>query len=189
MPKWVSGLCATKPDTESYVVFKLEAPGDIRRLRWGGRFFRGNDFNKLFYSFDGKTWTEKKWSYRQAPKVTQNKRRSSVADYETLKTVPAGTRTIWLKYWFLRKGPIKDPAKLHLATQLRADADYVPAVRGRRPPVEVTYCWTERHGKMDVEKTHTKVVKSYPASYTVTVRGDRQPTMKSVKIRLADSGN
>jgi len=181
---WETGLLAKEPGRESYVVFKVTTPGRMRRVRWGGRFPDDNANNKLFYSFDGKSWTEKPWSYAQRVKDTQNRRREHVAIYEQLDSLPKGTTTVYLKYWFLRRGAPGGKWQRLLTPGIRIDADYLPASRGKRPPVEVTYCWNEYHGRAKVEKTHKKVIDSYPTTYGIIVKGDREPTMNWVRVRL-----
>ena len=157
-------------------------------MRFGGQFLGGNDTNKLYYSLDGKAWTEKEFTYAQAPKVSANPRRSVIADYETVDSLPEGTRAVWVKFWFRRNGPIKDPYKLSLATALRVDADYVPVVGGTPAPVDVIYHYVERHGDRQVEKTHVQTIRQYPTTYKVTVAGDKEPFMRWVEVRLAGQG-
>lgn len=184
LPGWQAGLCCVKPGKESYVVFKVATPGELRRLRWGGRFFDDNETSKLFFSFDGKKWHEQPWTYEQRIKDTPNGRREHVSIYEVLDKFPKGAKCVWLKYWFLRPASAKEKHELLLTPGIRIDADYTPASRGKRPPVEVTYCWTQYEGGVATEKTRTKVIDKYPTDFSIVVKGDKEPTMNYVSVRL-----
>ena len=182
-PDWLTGLLCKEPGKESYVIFKVSTPGEMKWLRWGGMFVDNNETSKLFYSFDGKEWTEKPWSYTQRAKDEKNTLREQVSLYEVLDKFPKGAKEVWLKYWFFRPEGAKEGTLL-LTPGIRIDADYVPAVRGKRPPVEVTYCWNQYEGGVATEKTHTKVIDEYPTKHGIIVKGDQEPTMKWVQVRL-----
>jgi len=184
LPSWQTGLCCAEPGKESYVVFKVETPGELRRVRWGGRFYDDNDTTKLLYSFDGRKWREQPWTYKQRIKDTPNGRREQVALYEVLDKFPKGAKRVWLKYWFFRHATAEKEPQLLLTPGIRIDADYLPAHRGKRPPIEVTYCWTQYTGGVATEKTHTKVIDKYPSEYGIIVKGDKEPTMKYVSVRI-----
>ena len=185
--KWVRGICARTPGRESYLVFKVQTPGPMKRLRWGGRFERAGGQSKLYYSFDGKSWKEKPWSFEHALKETRNKHRASVANYEAIRTFPKDLNTVWVKFWFLKEAPVKEHCHLHLMTGLRIDADYLQAGADLPPvPCEVIYCWEEIHDERR-EKTHTEKVASYPHRYKVRVAGTEEPVMKWVRMQLSES--
>lgn len=184
LPGWQMGLCSKTPGKESYVTFKVTTPGEMKKLRWGGRFIDDNETTKLFYSFDGKKWTEKPWTYKQRVKDTANDKREQVALYEVLDKFPPGCKEVWLKYWFMRPAAAGTKPELLLTPGIRIDADYLPQVRAKRPPMVVTYCWTQYEGDKETEKTHRKVIEKYPSQYGIVVKGDREPAMKWVKVEL-----
>jgi hypothetical protein len=186
-PEWNWGWLAAETGKESYVVFKVSTPGDLKKIRWGGRFVDDNENNKLFYSFDGNNWTAQPWTYTQRVKDTANEKRAQVALYEVLDKFPKGTKEVYLKYWFFRPADADEDARL-LLSGMRIDADYAPAARASRPPVEVTYCWTQDVDGQAVEKTHTKVIDTYPTRYGIIVRGDNEPMMKWISVRLKTEG-
>jgi hypothetical protein len=185
---WVRGIVAKDPAAESELIYRFETPGDIKRLTMGGRVHGDdNERVKYFWSTDGKKWHELKWTFRQAVKKSANTRRGLLPDLETTEDLPTGTREVFVKFWFAARGePQPDGYYLHLANALRIDVHHEPADKRPVPPVEVTYQWTEHHGDKAVDKTLTKVAKSFPASFEVTVAGDAEPTMKSVTLRLAE---
>ena len=184
-PRWTRGICAKEGGKESVLVYKVTAPGDIRRVRWGGRFrATANDVSEMYYSRDGKTWTKQKMSDRWTfPKSkTPN---LYPAYWETTEDFPAGTRTVYLKYRFERPVPKKDPAELNLATHVRMDVDYVPRAKTGTAPVEIVYTWAEGDNKNLVEKTHRELAPKLPHAYTIKVDEKVKPLMRSVRMRVA----
>jgi hypothetical protein len=213
---WITGLCSREGDKESYVIYKVTTPGDVTKVRWGGRFRSApTDVNEMSWSLDGKGWTKQPMSTRWTfPKSdTPN---LYVAYSETTAGFPVGTKTVFLKYLFKRSVPKRDMGDLHLATALRIDAEYVPErkarskVEGLRPKeqptgagpsavpldlrpstldlpfLQITYTWVEDEHGKSVEKTHTEVVRSLPYSYKITVGGEGKPLMKSMRMRLVE---
>jgi hypothetical protein len=178
---WVTGICAQHSGDESYVVFRVDTPGDMRRLVCGGQFRDDNTDNKMFYSLDGTNWTEMPFTYDQAVEDTANTDRQWVAMYETL-VPPAGTRTVWVKYWFYRAAGLSG-YMLQLMTGLSIDAWHDPVgADGDLPPVDVTYCWSEFSGGQEQVRTDTHTVAGYPDTYNITVGGDATPMMKWVEV-------
>ena len=183
--KWLRGLCAAKGGKESTLVYRVTAPGDVRHVRWGGRFrATKDDLNEMHYSTDGKTWKQQpmssRWTYPRS--TTPN---WYIAYSETTGGFEKGTRTVFLKYRFRRPVPKKDPAELHIGTSIRIDVDYVPPARTGPAPLEVTYCWAEGDEKNPVEKTHTELARTLPHTYTLTIDGEEKPLMKWVRMRIA----
>jgi len=183
-PQWTRGICAKEGGKESTLVYKVTAPGAIKRVRWGGRFrATANDVNEMYTSLDGKTWTKQpmsdRWTFPKSE--TPN---LYPAYWETTEGFPAGTRTVHLKYRFERPVPKKDPAELNLATHVRMDVDYIPRAKTGSAPTEVTYKWVEGEGKDAVEKTHTEVAAVLPHTYKINVAPEGKPLMKSVRMRV-----
>jgi len=177
---WVTGLCAQKPDVESLLRLKVVTPGVMRRVRWGGRRL-ASGVNELTYSLDGLRWHTLPWTGRDSSRRLKGKS-VYVAEYETLERLPAGTRAVWLGYRFLRERP-REHCQMHLVSSIRIDADYVPPGLGRTPPLEVTYCWAERKGSEEVERTHTELAGKLPHEYRIEVNRDAKPRMKWARMQ------
>src|SRR5262249_32797332 len=78
---------------DAYLVYRLDAPGDLTRVNFGGRFCNRapKSHTDLLYSLDaGKTWA-KVWSLRRTTPPWD------VIHYETVE-IPGGHRAVWLKY-------------------------------------------------------------------------------------------
>ncbi len=179
---WVSGLCAKEPDTPCELVYKVSAPGEIRQVRWGGRFRADTDcLNEMYYSTDGKQWRRRPWTNRWT-KPDSPVPNLYVAVNETTKDVTGST--VFLKYRFQRPKPQKDRGVLHLVSALRIDVDYVPPGGVGAVPVEIAYCWAEAVDGKHVEKTHTERVTTLPHDWRITVDGNDKPLMKWVRMRL-----
>ncbi|MFB3891399.1 MAG: hypothetical protein ACE15C_05175 [Phycisphaerae bacterium] len=195
---WVCGLRAKEPGKESTIVYKVTAPGDVRQVRWGGRFKVGAGcVNEMLYSTDGKTWKKQELSGRWI--VADSPARKIYRPFnETTADWPPGTRTVWLKYRFIR-----EQGEPVLMTALRVDVDYAPPGASLALPVEVTYCWEEEEAPAApvkagdppltplaksklVEKTATEVVRRLPFSWSINVGGPAKPMMKWVRMRLYD---
>ena len=148
-------------------------------MRWGGRFRTADgDVTEMFYSTDGATWQPQPWSGRwTTPDSPVPNHFTPVR--ETTEDLPAGTRTVFLKYRFVRPGEERT-----LLTSLRADVDYVPPGRTGTLPLEVTYCWQEDPDPA-ADKTHIEVVPHLPFTYTINIPGVERPLMKWVRLRLA----
>ena len=181
-PGWVRGLVTTKPGEECWLVFKVEAPGPITKVRWGGAFLGNHTLNKLFYSFDGRDWKEKEWSYGQAVKDTKNARRGIVPNYETIDKLPGGQKAVWLKYHFGVKEADKRKKYRAVIRGLRIDADYVPQGLGAFPPLKVVYSWYEFQGGKKVRKEHVEAITAPTQKFTIKVGGEKEPVMESVTV-------
>ena len=182
--KWVSGLCAREGGKESTLTYKVTAPGEIKRIRWGGRFrAEPDDLNEMHWSTDGRTWRKQSMSARWSFPASKTPNLYPAFN-ETTEGLPTGTKTVFLKYRFRRPVPKKDPAELHIANAIRIDVDYLPPAKTGPAPLEVAYCWAEGDEKNPVEKTHTELARTLPHPYNITVKGEEKPLMKWVRMRI-----
>ena len=187
-------LFADKGEEEAWVVFKVDAPRDITRINYGGRFYnRGLRAHiDLLHSFDGgKTW-QQSWT------LTDTKMPWDVIHYETVDKVPQGTQSVLFKYLWngYQAGP--DQASLYA---VRMEVDHKPADEGFKP-LEVTFTWWEpQEDKAEgkgfamprgacaftmVKRSHTQVVDRVPFTYAINTGGADHPVMESLRIRRQD---
>ena len=178
LPKWVTGLCVIKPKKEGYIISKVTAPAEITSANWGGWLDKKG--TKLYYSFDGKDWKEKKPSFKYTVKKDETKNHK-IAFYEAVPSIPKTARTVYFKYSFWRKEP-KELSQLWVGWSLRADLEYVPKGLGGFPGAKVTYCWFEETDGKQEEKKRTEAIKSVPHKFKVNVGGKEKPLMKWVKM-------
>jgi hypothetical protein len=176
-PGFQGTLHATKPNEDAYVVFRIDAPGDIRRVNYGGRLYNRapKAHIDLLHSFDeGKTWTR---SYS----LTDTAQPWDVLHYETVAAVPPGTRSVLLKY--LLNASEAGPAACSIYA-VRMEVDHIaPATIGG--PVEVTFRWSERaQDRSLVQRSHTQLVNQLPARYAINVGGIDHPIVNSLRINL-----
>ncbi len=98
-----------RPNEEAYVVFRIDSPRDMTRLVYGGRLYNRAPKSHIdfLHSFDGgKTWTK---SYS----LTDTKQPWDVIRYETIEQIPAGTKSVLMKY--LLESPTAGPG-MHAAS-------------------------------------------------------------------------
>ena len=163
------------PNTEGYVVFKINAPTDATSITYGGRF--SNRVPKshidLRHSFDGgKTWI-------QSYSLTDTKAPWDVIHYETINNIPTGTRSVLFKYAMTTPGTEAPSCNIFA---VRMELNHKLAAPGDGP-VEVTFNWSER--KKDytlVPRSHTQLVSKFPATYTINVGGDDHPIVDSLTV-------
>lgn len=182
---------------DAYLVYRLDAPRDIVRLTYGGRFYNrapGSHID-LLYSLDGgKNWT-KSWS------LTSTEPPWDVIHYETVE-IPQGHRSVWVKYLLNTSDPSPSGCSLYA---VRLEANYLPALPSLAPPsqrgegerfppyegeiqggpIEVTFCWSEPQADRTlVERRHTQLVTEVPFKYTINVGGEDHPVMNWLRVNL-----
>ena len=147
------------------VVFPVEAPGDITRVRFGlsGRVNDKTDTWTFDVSFDeGKTW-------KTVDRLAGPARFAS--KFVTASDVPAGTRKVLVRY-------SGQQTTVAMIFNLRIDVDYKEP-QGGVAPVKVTYVW-EEGGQ---EKQDVRVVSKPSDVYKILCA--TKPTMKSIVLELA----
>ena len=183
-------LFAEKGGEEAYVVFKVDAPRDITRVNYGGRFYnRGPHAHiDLRHSFDGgRTW-QQSWT------LTDTKQPWDTFHFETVDRVPPGTCSVLFKYLWNADEAGTAQASLYA---VRMEVNHKPADEGFKP-LEVTFTWWEpQEGKAEgkgvamprgacafplVKRSHTQVVDRVPLTYTINVGGADHPILESLRI-------
>ncbi len=161
---------------DAWLVYRIDAPSDIMRLNFGGRFHNramGSHVD-LLYSMDaGQTWI-KSWSLRRTTPPWD------VIHYETVQ-LPRGHRSVWVKYLLNSREPTPDGCSIFA---VRMEANYAPMDTSFKP-VQVTFNWSERQTDYSlVERSHTQTITRLPFKYTIDVRGEDHPVMNWLRINL-----
>ncbi|MCX5685805.1 MAG: hypothetical protein NT049_19290, partial [Planctomycetota bacterium] len=161
---------------DAYLVYRLDAPRDITRVTFGGRFYNRAPKSRIemAWSVDGKAWTTA-WS------LTSTEKPWDVIHYETVAP-PKGARQVWLKYLMNSPQAARDACSIY---SVRMEANYLPADAAAKP-VEVTFNWSERKADRSlVERSHTQLVEKLPFRYVVNVGGEDHPVVNSMQVNLA----
>jgi hypothetical protein len=174
---YMGTLHAEKANQEAWVVFRMDAPRDMTRVNYGGRFYNRapKSHIDMLHSFDGgKTWAK---SYS----LTDTNQPWDVIHYETINQVPPGTRSVLFKY-LLNSSAAGSAACSIFAVRMEANHKTADPTRA---PVEVTFTWNEvQKDRSLVERSHTELVSKLPAKYTINVGGEDHPVMKSLQLNL-----
>jgi hypothetical protein len=160
---------------DAYLVYQLDAPRNITRVTFGGRFYNRAPKSRidLAWSLDGKAWTQA-WS------LTSTEKPWDVVHYETV-SVPQGNRQVWLRYLMNSPQDKRDACSIY---SVRMEADYLPADAAFKP-VEVTFNWSEpQEDRSLIGRSHTQLVEKLPARYTINVGGEDHPVMNSLRVNL-----
>jgi len=171
------GVLYNKDSGEGYIVYRLDAPGDITRLTYGGRFYNRTPKSHIdmLHSFDGgKTWTTS-WT------LTDTQPPWDTIHYETIDA-PKGVKSVLVKY--LVSCPQEGGSDKCSIYAVRMEADYLPADATHKP-IEVTFNWSEvQKDRSLVERSHTEVVTKVPHKYAINVGGDDHPVMNYLRVGL-----
>lgn len=177
-PGYQGVLHAIKPNEEAYVVYRIDAPTDITRVTYGGRFYNRTPKAaiRLSHSFDGgKTWQK---SYE----LTSTKPPWDVIHYERVDKIPSGVRSVLLKYSLSASEAGSSACSIY---SVRMEANHQPVKPGFRP-IEVTFRWKEiQKDRSVIERSHTQRVEKTPARYTINVGGADHPAVDSLQVNLA----
>ncbi|MCX7046084.1 MAG: hypothetical protein NTX50_11440, partial [Candidatus Sumerlaeota bacterium] len=161
---------------DAYLIYRMDAPGDLTRLTYGGRFCNRapKSHCDLAYSLDGgKTW-KVSWT------LTSTEQPWDVIHYETVE-IPKGNRSVMVKYLMNSPDASKSGASIYA---VRMEANYQPPDTTFKP-VEVTFNWSEvQKDRSLVQRSHTQVIASAPAKYTINVGGEDHPVMNSLRVNL-----
>ncbi len=172
-PGYMGVMHAAKPNEEAYVVFRIDAPADLTRVTYGGRFYNRAPKSHigLLHSFDGgKIW-------KQTYSLTETKPPWDVIHYEKVEGVPAGTKSVLIKY--LWNGPEASTSGCSIYA-VRMEVNHTPVGGASLPsvPLAVTFNWSEvQKDRSRVERSHTQIVEKVPCRYTINVGGyDLRPS-------------
>jgi hypothetical protein len=167
-----------KSNEDGWIVYRIDAPGDIARITYGGRFYNRAPGSKmgLEHSFDGgKTWT-KSWS------LTDTTTPWDVIHYEKAE-MPKGVRSVLVKY-VVNSGDVNETGHGASIYAVRMEADYRPADAGFQRFV-VAFNWSERQEDYStVERSHVQLVEKVPFTYTINVGGTDQPIVNSLTVGI-----
>ena len=176
-PGYQGVMHAEKPDQEAYVVFRLDAPGDLKRVIYGGRLYNrapGSHIDFQHSFDDGKTWTT---SYS----LTDTEQPWDVIHYVTVDA-PPGTRSVLLKYLLNGSEAGTNACSLY---SVRMEANYQPPDAGPTP-LAVTFSWSERQADRSlIERRHTQRIAQLPTKYVINVGGEDLPIVNWLRVGAA----
>lgn len=178
-PGYQGVMHATEPGEEAYVVFRMDAPRDLTRVEYGGRLYNRAPESRIdfLHSFDGGA------NWIRSYSLTNTDPPWDVIHYETVDTVPPGTRSVWFKYRLGSSAAGSDACSLYA---LRMEANHLPADAAFRP-LEVTFNWSERKEDYTlVERSHTEWVTELPHRYVINVGGADHPVTHSLQVRTQE---
>ena len=177
-PGYMGVMHAAKANEDAHVMFRIDAPRDITRVVYGGRLYNRapKSHIDLLHSFDGgKTWTR---SYS----LTDTKPPWDVIHYETIDTVPPGTRSVLLKYLWNSSAAGTNACSLYA---VRMEANHRPAEASSDHMMKVVFHWSERQKDYSlVERAHHEVIPKLPHKYTVNVGGADHPVVNSLEVSV-----
>jgi hypothetical protein len=174
-PEYMGAVWPASAKEEAYLIYRIDAPGDLARVTYGGRFYNRapKSHLDLLHSFAGHTWT-KSWS------LTSTEQPWDVIHYETA-AAPKGARSAWVKYLMNTTAPGPDGCSIYAQ---RIEANYVPPAAAFKP-LEVTFAWSEvRKDRSLVKRSHTQLVEKTPFRYVIAVGGEDHPVMESLRVNL-----
>ena len=176
-------LWAANGDQDAWVTFKVNTPGPMSRLVYGGKLYtRGTDGGScnmdLLHSFDnGATWT-------QTYSLTKTGTPYDTVHYETVTDIPQGVKSALVKYrWNSQYAGGQTICGIGAA---RMEANYWPNNTIGRD-LEVKFGWKERQTDYTtVDRSHIQLVKStsLPFSYVINVGGADHPITDYLQMNV-----
>ena len=181
-PGYQGVMHASRPNEPAFVVYRMDAPRDIQRIVYGGRFYNRAPQSEIWlsHSFDqGTTWTE---AYR----LTDTNSPWDVIHYATIDTVPRGCRCVLLKYSLRSSAAGSDACSIY---GVRMEAQHEPLDPGIRP-LEVSFAWSEiQPDRTLTHRSHTQRIDSLPAEYVLNVGGADHPIVNALTVKLAGTAS
>ncbi len=176
-PGYQGVMHAVKAKEDAYVVFRVDAPADITRINYGGRFYNRapKSRTEILHSFDGgRTW-QKTWTLDRIEPPWD------VLHFETVSDIPTGTRSVLFKYLLNSSEAGSDACSLY---SVRMEVNHQPPAAAFRP-LEITFNWSEVQSDYSlVERSHTQLVEQLPCRYTIHVGGADHPVVNSLRVNL-----
>jgi hypothetical protein len=176
-PGYMGVLHPARPNEDAFIVFKTDAPRDIRQIHYGGRFYnraRKSHIDMLHSFDDGRTWHK---SYS----LTDTTPPWDVIHYETVSDVPPRTRSVLFKY--LLNSPGAGPGECSIYS-LRTETDYAPKDPAFTP-LEVTFNWSEPQTDYSLRpRSHNQLITDLPFTYTINTGGADHPIVNSLQVNL-----
>lgn len=181
-PGYQGVMHASRPNEPAFVVYRMDAPRDIQRIVYGGRFYNRAPQSEIWlsHSFDqGTTWTE---AYR----LTDTNSPWDVIHYATIDTVPRGCRCVLLKYSLRSSAAGSNACSIY---GVRLEAQHEPLDPGIRP-LEVSFAWSEiQPDRTLTHRSHTQRIDSLPAEYVIHVGGADHPIVNALTVKLAGTAS
>ena len=181
-PGYQGVMYAKRPNEDAYVVFRIDAPRNIERISYGGRFYNRapKSHIDLFHSFDnGVTWHK---SYS----LTKTEPPWDVMHCETVADIPSNTRSVLFKYLLNSSAAGTSACSIY---SVRMEANCKPQDPGFEP-VEVTFNWSEiQEDYSAIERSHTQLVTEVPFRYTINVGGYDHPVVNWLRVNLKGSAD
>jgi len=176
-PGYQGIMYAKRPNEDAYVVFRIDTPTRISRIRYGGRFYNRapKSHINVLHSFDnGVTWHK---SYS----LTKTEPPWDVIHYETIVDVPGNTRSVLFKY-LLNSSEAGTSACSIYSVLMEANYNPKDAVF---EPLEVTFNWSEVQKDYSlIERNHIQLVTEIPFKYTINVGGCDHPVVNWLRTNL-----
>jgi hypothetical protein len=173
-PGYQGAVHPKKPGEDAYLVYRVDAPGDIAQINFGGRFYNraAGSHIDLLYSVDGgQTWSNC-WSLRRTSQPWD------VIHYEQVP-IAGNHRSVWFKY--LMRTSEASPGGCSIYA-IRIEANYRPADTNFQP-LRVTFSWSEQQNDRTLlERSHTQTVNKLPFRYQINVGGADHPVMHSLRV-------
>ncbi len=174
-PGYMGVMHAVNPNADAFVVFRIDAPRDINRIQYGGRFYNRapGSHIELLHSFDGgQTWA-RAWS------LTNTSPPWDTIHYQTVGDIPPGTRSVLFKYLLNSSAAGCDTCSLYA---IRMEVNHQPSDR-KFEPLAVTFNWSERQADYSlVERSHTELVRGLPHRYMISVGGADHPVVNWLRV-------
>lgn len=176
-PGYQGVMHAKRPNEDAYVVFRIDTPTGISRIRYGGRFYNRapKSHIDLYHSLDnGVTW-QKDYT------LTKTEPPWDVINYETIEDIPENTRSVLFKYLLNSSEAGTSACSIY---SVRMEANYNP--KGAvLEPLEVTFNWSEVQEDYSlIERNHTQLVTEMPFKYIINVGGCDHPVVNSLRVNL-----
>lgn len=180
-PGYTGVLFAAQPQEEAFMVYRLDAPADMTRLVYGGRFYnRAPQAEiRLAHSLDdGQTWVE---TYA----LTSTEPPWDVVHYETVDALPPGTRSALVRYRLQASQAGPTACSIYA---VRMEANHVPIAPGFRP-LDVTFRWNEvQPDRSLVARSHRQRIDQVPFRYTLDTAGADHPIVDSLQVQQWPAG-
>ncbi|UCD58828.1 MAG: hypothetical protein JSV16_06895, partial [Candidatus Hydrogenedentota bacterium] len=152
------------------VIFRIDTPRDIERVKYGGRFYNRAPQSRIemLHSFDnGETW-HKTWS------LTKTEPPWDTIHYQTVEKIPEETRSILFKYLLNSSQAGTNACSIY---SVRMEANHESLNPGFEP-VELIFNWSEVQEDYSLaERSHTQLVTEIPFEYTLNVGGADHPVV------------
>jgi len=176
-PGYQGVMYAKSPNEDAYVVFRIDAPRDIKRISYGGRFYNRapKSHIDMLHSFDnGVTW-------HKSCSLTKTDPPWDVIRHETIEDIPENTCSVLFKYQLNSSEAGTSACSIY---SVRMEANYNPKETVLEP-LEVTFNWSEVQDDYSlIERSHSQLVTEIPFRYTINVGGCDHPVLNWLRTNI-----